>query len=169
MKRWCSFVISPAAKLLIYGLASYKSIKKVPDSCEQDPGTFLCFCTTLAERSDLVVGAEDVFDLVSNDRLDVRAAVGQVLTGIEVIRMLHEVLADACGQAEAQVGVDVDLADCASCSLTKLIFRNADSILQGAAVLVDDLDIFLRNGGRSVQNDREARESLCGASDLCRV
>ena len=49
--------------------------------------------------SDLMIGAEHVLDLVHDDGLDVRAAVGQVLSRIEMLRMLHEVLADAGGEA----------------------------------------------------------------------
>ena len=63
--------------------------------------------------SDLVVGSEDFDDLVRNDCLDVRTAVGEILTGIKMIRMLDVVLSDAGGHAETKVGVDVDLADSA--------------------------------------------------------
>lgn len=95
-----------------------------------------------------------------DNSLDIRAAIAQILTGIEMIRMLHKMLADASRHAKTKVGIDIDLADRASCRFTKLIFRNADCVNQLAAVLVDDLDIFLRNRRRAVQNDREARKSL---------
>ena len=97
---------------------------------------------------------------MSNDILNVLAADLQIFTRIERCRILGEYGADAGGHAKTQVRVDVDLADCAASCFTKLIFRNADGILQSSAVLVDDLDIFLRYGGSSVQNDREARQSL---------
>ena len=96
---------------------------------------------------------------MSNDILYILTADFQVGTGIEYILLLFEYLTDAGGHAKTQVGVDVDLADCAAGRFTKLIFRNADRILQSAAVLVDDPDIFLRNRGGSVKNDREARQS----------
>ena len=93
---------------------------------------------------------------MGNDSLDILAAVAEVLSGIKVLGMRDEVLADTGGHAQTKVGVDVDLADCALCGKTKLILRNADGILQSAAVGVDDLDILLRDGGRTVQDDREA-------------
>ena len=59
-----------------------------------------------------------------------------------------------------RVRVDVNLADCRSGSLTQLILRNTDSILQSSAVLVDDLYILLRYAGSAVKNDRESRDLL---------
>jgi hypothetical protein len=44
-------------------------------------------------------------------------------------------------------------------AITKLIFRNADGIDQFAAVCIDDADIFLRNGRRAMQNNRESGKS----------
>ena len=69
-------------------------------------------------------------------------------------------LADTCCQAQTKVRVDVNLADCRSGSLTQLILRNTDSILQSSAVLVDDLYILLRYAGSAVKNDRESRDLL---------
>ena len=65
---------------------------------------------------------------MSNDVLNVLAANLQILTRIERCRILTEDSADTSGHAEAKVGVDVDLADCAACCFTKLIFRNTDGI-----------------------------------------
>ena len=98
-------------------------------------------------QSGFSVAAENVNDLVMNDRFNVCTAVAQILSGIEMIGMLHEVLADTCSQTQTKVGVNVDLADSAFGCLTKLFFRNTDGILQSAAVSVDDLNIFLRNRG----------------------
>ena len=94
-----------------------------------------------------------------NDSLNICTAVAKILTRIKMIRMLYKMLTDACSHAQTKVGVNVDLADSALCSLAKLIFRNADCVNQLAAVLVDDLDIFLRNRRRSVKNDRESGKS----------
>ena len=113
------------------------------------------------DRSGLSVGTKNLNDLVRNDILDILAAVAEILSGIKVIGMSFHVLADTGCHAKAKVGVDIDLADCALSCQTKLILRNTDRILKSAAVAVDDLDIFLRNGGRSVKNDRESGKSSC--------
>ena len=109
--------------------------------------------------SCLAVGSEHLGDLVRNDVLDILAAVADVLSGIEVIGMSHEVLADTCGHTKTKVRVDVDLADSTFCCHTKLFLGDTDGILQSAAVCIDNLYIFLRNGGRTMKNDREARKS----------
>ena len=97
---------------------------------------------------------------MTNDLLDVGTGGLQVLTGIEVIGMLVEVLTNSAGQCQTQVGVNVDLADRQSCSLTQLLFGNTDGVGHLAAVGVDHGNIVLGNGGRTVQNDGEAGQTL---------
>ena len=70
-------------------------------------------------------------------------------------------LADACRHAKTKVGIDIDLADSACRRLAELLLGNADGILEGAAVGIDDLYIFLRNRGGSVKDDRESGKSSC--------
>ena len=111
------------------------------------------------------VGAEDVFDLVLDELLDVRAAICDVLARIEVLRMRHEVLADASRHCKTEVGVDVDLADRGLRCLAELILRNADSVIELAAVVVDDLDIFRDDGGSAVEDNRELRNLLLDLSE----
>ena len=41
---------------------------------------------------------------MADDIIDIRTAVGQILTRIEMIRMLDEMLADACRHAQTKVG-----------------------------------------------------------------
>ena len=108
----------------------------------------------------LAGAAEDVDQLVLDHFLDVVAGGLEVLARIEVIRMLDEVGADGAGHGQTQIGVDVDLADRAAGSLTQLLLGDADRVGHAAAVGVDHLDEFLRNGGRAVQNDREAGQAL---------
>ena len=84
----------------------------------------------------------------------------QVLTRIEVIRMLVEVLADRSGDSQTNIGVDIDLADGQLCSMTELFLRNADCIRHLAAVSVDLVNELARYGRGTVQNDREARQTL---------
>ena len=99
-------------------------------------------------------------DLVRNHILDRLTGGLEILTRIEMIRMLHKVLADVGRHGQADIRVDIDLADSELRSLTQLVFRDTDSIRHVAAVLIDHLYELLRNGRRSVKNDREARQSL---------
>ena len=75
-------------------------------------------------------------------------------------RVLREMLADRRRHRETRVGVDVDLADGRGGRLAELLFRNADRVGELAAVLVDRVNLFLRDGGGAVKDDREARELL---------
>ena len=111
-------------------------------------------------RLELVVRAENLHDLVDVHLLHALAGRGEVLARIEVTRILSEVLADRSRHRETRVGVDVDLAHGALRSLAELGLRNADGIRKLAAELVDRLDFVLRNAGRSVKDDREARKLL---------
>ena len=91
------------------------------------------------------VASENMEDLVSNHILNCLTCRFEILTGIEVIRMLCKVLTDDSCHCETDVGVDVDLADCELCCLSELIFGDTDCIRHISAVLVDHLYEFLRN------------------------
>lgn len=95
-----------------------------------------------------------------NNLFDILARRAEIFARIESCRMRRHVFADTCGQAEAQVGVDVDFADRRFRSAAELILRNADGVVQSAAVVVDDLDEFRHDGGSAVQYDREVRQTL---------
>ena len=114
----------------------------------------------LAESGGGAVGTENVLDLVLDHLTDGIAAGCKVLAGIEVLGMHSKVLTDGGGQSEAEVGVDVDLADRASGSLTQLLLGNADGAGHVAAELVDLGNEVLGNGGSTVQNDGEAGQTL---------
>ena len=79
-----------------------------------------------------------------NDIFDIRSSVAEILSGIEVIGMLYEVLADTCGASHSQIGVDVYLTYCHRSGLTKHIFGYADSVVKFTAVLVYDHNEFFR-------------------------
>ena len=99
-------------------------------------------------------------ELVLDDFLDVRTGRAEVFTRVEGRRMRRHVFANSCGQAEAQVGIDVDLADRRFCRAAELIFRDTDGVVQCAAVLVDDLDKFRHDRGSAVQHNREVRQAF---------
>ncbi len=103
---------------------------------------------------------EYVYKLMLNDCLDICSCVAEILSGVEVVGMLHKVLTDTCGASHSEVGVDVNLTYCHACSLTQHILGYADSVLKLAAVFVDYLYEFLRNGRCTVQYDREFGKSL---------
>ena len=92
--------------------------------------------------------------------LDGGAGFAKIQTRIEVRGLFNKVLTDAGSKSKAQIGVDVNLADSHGSGLAELLFRNADSIGHLSAVLVDDLHKFLRYRGCTMQNDREARQTL---------
>ena len=69
-------------------------------------------------------------------------------------------LSDCCRHRKAEVGVDVDLADCHRGRFPEHILRNADRVRHLSAVFVDRLNIFRNDRGSPVQNDREAGKSL---------
>ena len=108
----------------------------------------------------LAGAAEDVAQLVADELLDVGTGGLQVLTRVELVGMLVEELTDGAGHGKTQVGVDVDLADGQFRCMTELLFGNTNCIGHLAAVFVDHLHILLRNGGRAVQHDREAGQTL---------
>ena len=62
---------------------------------------------------DLVLRTENVNDLVNVHLLHVLTSGLQILAGIEVTRILSEVLADSCGHSQTRVRVDVNLTYCA--------------------------------------------------------
>ena len=69
-------------------------------------------------------------------------------------------LADRRRAGDAQVGVDVDLADRHLRRLAEHFFGDSDRVRHLAAVAIDDLHEILRDGRRTVQNDGEAGEAL---------
>lgn len=95
----------------------------------------LCFAAT----------AEDMYDLVTNELLNVFACRLQVLTWVKVIGVLSEVFANCTCHGKTEVRVDVDLADRHSSSLAKHLFRNAYGIRHCTAVSINHLDILLNN------------------------
>ena len=108
----------------------------------------------------VVGGAEHVDDFVLVEFLQHVAGGTEILAGVEFRGLFHEDLADASGHGETAVGVDVDLADGGLGSFAELVFADADGVLQLAAVLVDHLHVFLRDGGGAVEDDRESGDAL---------
>ena len=95
--------------------------------------------------SGFSVGTEDIDDLVLVELLHLVAGGSEVLPGIEFAGLGGKHLADCGCHGETGIGVDVDLADSALCSLAELVLRDTDSVRKLAAVLVDDVHIFLGN------------------------
>jgi len=91
---------------------------------------------------------------------EVVTGVSEVLTRIVVLRVVDKVLADSSSHGKTTIGIDVDLADSALDGLADLVLGDTDGVLDLATVLVDGLDVLLRNRGRTVENDGEARDAL---------
>ena len=94
---------------------------------------------------ELVVRTENVNDLVNVHLLHVLASRLQVLTGIEVTRILSEVLADSSSHSQTRVRVDVDLTYSALRSLAELLLGDTYCIGQLTTELVDGINLVLRN------------------------
>ena len=109
---------------------------------------------------DLVIATENIYDLVLYELLDGSSCRLEVLSGIELVRVQSEELADSCGHCKTKVGVDVDLAYGQGSGVPELIFGNTYCSGHCSAVLVDLCYKILRNGGRTVENDGESRKPL---------
>jgi len=96
--------------------------------------------------------------LVESD--EVVTSISKILTRIVVLWVINKVLTDSSSHSETTIRVDVDLADSALDSLTDLVFRDTNGVLDLATILVDGLNVLLRNRGRTVENDGEARDTL---------
>ena len=64
-------------------------------------------------------------------------------------------LADSRRHGETQVGIDVDLADCASGRLPEHIFRNTLGAGHAAAILIDHFHKLRNDRAGAVQHDGE--------------
>ena len=100
--------------------------------------------------SGLACASENVDDLVCDHVLDRLSCGFEILSGIEVLRVLREIFPDVSGHGQTNIGIDVDLADGKLCCVAKLILGDTDRIGHVAAICVHHLDKLLRNGGRSV-------------------
>jgi len=96
--------------------------------------------------------------LVESD--EVVTSVSEVLTRIVVLGVINEVLTDSSSHGKTTIRVDVDLADGALDSLADLILWDTNGVLNLTTVLVDGLHVLLRDRGRTVENDGEARDTL---------
>ena len=70
------------------------------------------------------------------------------------------VLTDSRRERYAKVAVNVDFANCHLRSLAKFAFGDTDSVGHVTAELVYDSNFVLGNGRCTVQNDREAGQSV---------
>lgn len=106
------------------------------------------FCLLLVEC--FAVAAENVYEFVFDAFLNERSCGSKILSGIEMRRILDEMLSDSGSKGETQVGVDVDFANSHGCGFSQHIFRNAFCSGHRSAVLIDDVDVFGDNGGSAV-------------------
>ena len=110
------------------------------------------------------VRTQYVHNLVDVHLLHVLTSGLQILTRIEVIGMLCQILADSSSHGQTRIRVDVDLADCTLRSLAELLFGNTYCVGQVTTELVNGVHLVLRNRRRTVEYDGESRKLLL---DLC--
>ena len=95
-----------------------------------------------------------------DDFFDSRTRVAEVLSEIEVVGVFKEMFTDGSGAGDAEIGVDVDLADSHGSCFAEHFFGNTDRVGHFAAELVDDCNAILRNGRCAVQDDRETGQAF---------
>lgn len=95
-----------------------------------------------------------------DDFFDSRTRVAEVLSGIEVVGVFKEMFTDGSGAGDAEIGVDVDLADSHGSCFAEHFFGNTDRVGHFTAELVDDRNAILRNGRCAVQDDRETGQAF---------
>ena len=105
-----------------------------------------------------VAGLAELPHPLGDDRLHRRAPLLQVGARIELTRVVGEHLPDRPCHREAQVGVDVDLADAVADPLLDLLDGNAPGRLDVAGIRVDLVDEMLRDGRRSVHDEVRLRQ-----------
>ena len=98
---------------------------------------------------------------MNNELSDLVTRNGEVGAGVEYLGLIVHYAANSGSHCKTDVGVDVDLAYRKLCSLTELLLRNTDRVRKLSADRVDLADVFLRNGGCTVKNDRESGQPLC--------
>ena len=94
---------------------------------------------------DLAVGSQHINDFTCDHILHGLSGRLQILTRIEMIRMLGKVLADVSCHGKPDIRVDIDLADSGLGGFAELFFGDADGIRHIAAVGIDHLYEFLRH------------------------
>ena len=81
-------------------------------------------------------------NFMRNKVIDVLTAIFQILARVKVIRMLGHMETDTGCQSQADIGVDVDFADCQASCLAELVFRNTNSIREITSIFINNLYVF---------------------------
>ena len=102
------------------------------------------------------VGAKHFADFVLIEFLHKITGGTAIFAGIKLTRLVIEHFADCGRKGKTAVGIDVYLANCTLGGLAELCLGDTDCIGQFTAVLINNLDILLRNGRRAVKYDRES-------------
>ncbi len=74
--------------------------------------------------------------------------------------MLCQILTDGSSHSQTRVGVDVDLADSTLSGLAELLLGDTNCIGQLTTILVDGVNLFLRNRRRTMKHDGESGQLL---------
>ena len=86
------------------------------------------------------------------------ASRAEVFAGVEFAGFVNEDFTNSSSHGKTAVGVDVDFANSALGGFAELFFGNTDCIGKFATVGVDDVNVFLGNGRRTVEHDGETGE-----------
>ena len=113
----------------------------------------------LADFVELAGGTE--FDVLGSDEVGIFGH-EDLADGAEVegFRMIAEVFAVDAGPDQTAISVDVDLGHAEFRGLQELVVVNTLGTGKVSAGGIDAGNFFLRNGGGTVHDEREARDAL---------
>ena len=77
--------------------------------------------------------------------LHVLTSLTTVLTWVEVLWVLIKCLTNTCGECKTRVRVDVNFKNSTLSCLTELLLWDTNSVWHLTTMLVDDVNILLRN------------------------
>ncbi len=117
------------------------------------------FVSRLQAFAGFARATENVDEFVLDEFFNVCSCGFEIFSRIEFGGIIVIELSDRSGHCKTEVGVDIDFANREFCGFAELFFGNADSVGHFAAVVVDHLNVILRNGRRTVENDGEVRQS----------
>lgn len=103
-------------------------------------------------------GSEDGFNLMLDHFFYCISGWFQVVSWVEVGRILVKGFSDGTGHGQSDIGVDIDLAYGHGGCFAEHIFRYAFGTKDFAAVLIAFFHKFRNDGGSAVENDGVVRQ-----------
>ncbi len=110
-------------------------------------------------RLGFAVATQHINNLVADGLLDGGTGIAKILTGIEMVGVSKQMLAQRSGESKTEIGIDIDLADGHGSCLTQHILRYTLGAGHIATVGVDGGYIGLIHGRSAVQHNGETGQA----------